>query len=163
MKITKKTSDALNKQMNLEFESAYIYLAMAAWFKNQNLDGMASWMEKQYQEEVGHGMKLYNYLFERGSEAELESIPKPKTPWKTPLDVFEASLKHEQLVSKSILDVMAVTDKEKDKAAHIFLHWYVEEQVEEENNVGAIVDKLKMMKGAPAGIYILDKELGARQ
>jgi len=163
MKMSKKTADALNKQMNMEFESAYIYLAMEAYFKGENLEGMASWMNKQVHEEWAHGMKLLNYLYERGAEAVLAAIPKPKVTWKTPLEAFQTALKHEQKVSQSILDVMKVTDQEKDKAAHIFLHWYVDEQVEEEDSVGTIVDKLKMVKGAPAGIYMLDKELGSRQ
>lgn len=163
MKISKKTQEALNKQMNLEFESAYTYLAMAAHFESENLTGMASWMHKQVQEEWAHGMKIFNYLLDRGAQPDLMTIEKPKNKYSTPLDVFDTALKHEEKVSEAILKTLEVADAENDKAAHIFLHWYVEEQVEEESTVGAIVEKLKLIANAPGGLLMLDKDLAQRQ
>lgn len=162
MKMKKKTSDALNMQMNLEFESAYIYLSMAAWAEEQALPGMAAWLKKQSQEEVEHGMKIFSYLNDRDSAVALAGIPQPKKKWSTALQVFEDALMHEQKVTKSILDVQSKVSQDGDKAAELFLNWYVDEQVEEEAQTRDIIDKLKRVSSAPAGLYMVDKELGQR-
>ena len=162
MKMKKKTSDELNKQMNLEFESAYIYLAMAAWAEEQALPGMARWLKKQSQEEVEHGMKIFGYLNDRDSTVALAGIPQPKKKWSTALQVFEDALMHEQKVTKSILEVQSKVAQDGDRAAELFLNWYVDEQVEEEAQTRDIIDKIKRVSNAPAGLYIVDKELGQR-
>jgi len=162
MKMKKKTSDELNKQMNLEFESAYIYLSMAAWAEEQALPGMAAWLKKQSQEEVEHGMKIFTYLNDRDGAVALAAIPQPKKKWSTALQVFEDALMHEQKVTKSILDVQSKVSQDGDKAAELFLNWYVDEQVEEEAQTRDIIDKLKRVSNAPAGLYMVDKELGQR-
>ena len=160
--ISKKMQDALNGQVNAEMYSAYLYLAMNAYFQSINFNGFARWMMVQYKEEMIHAMKIYNFIAERGGRIELEAIDKPKDEWKSPLAVFEAVYKHEQKVTSLINDLVELAVKEKDHAAGIFLQWFVSEQVEEEKNASEIVAKLQLLKDSAGSMYMLDKELGKR-
>jgi len=160
--ISKKMQDALNIQVNAELYSAYLYLAMVAYFQSANLAGFANWMRVQTQEEVSHAMKIYDFVIERGGRAILEAIAKPAGEWKSPLAVFEAAYKHEQKVTGLINKLVELAAKEKDLATNIFLQWFVTEQVEEEKNASEIVAKLQMLKDVPQAVYMLDKELGQR-
>jgi len=161
--ISEKLTKALNEQINAEFYSAYIYLSMAAYFEDENLEGFASWMKLQAQEEMEHGMKFFNYLHERGASVKLLAIEEPPTKWKSPVEVFKAALKHEQYVTGRINDLVAMSEKDKDYATNSFLQWFVNEQVEEEATADQMVHKLEMVAGAPGGLYILDREAGQRQ
>ena len=160
--LSKKMETALNKQVNAELYSAYLYLAMSAYFESQSLSGFANWMNVQYQEEMAHAMKLYDYLHERLGRVTLKSIDGPQTEWKSPLDAFEAVFAHEQKVTGLINDLMNLAIEEKDHAAKGFLQWFVDEQVEEEASADEIVQKIKLMKDMPGAMYMLDKELGQR-
>jgi len=161
--ISKKMEKALNDQINAELYSAYLYLSMAAYFENENLPGFATWMRVQTQEEVMHAMKIYDYLNGQGGRVTLKSIDEPPAKWKSPLDVFEATYKHEQAVTGRIKDLVDLAVKEKDHSTNSFLQWFVTEQVEEEKSADEIVQKLKKIADAPGGLYMLDKELGQRQ
>ena len=123
---------ALNDQINAELYSAYLYLSMAAYFEDTNLPGMAGWMKAQAQEEVGHAMKFYGYVFDRDSKVELKAIDGPKTKWASPLAAFEDAYKHEQKVTGLIHKLVDLANKEKDHATRSFLNWFVDEQVEED-------------------------------
>lgn len=160
--ISKKMQDALNEQVNAELYSAYLYLSMVAYFKSINLPGFATWMRVQTQEEIVHAMKIYDYLNERGGRVMLKSIDEPQTEWKSPLAAFEAAYGHEQKVTGLINGLVNLAIEEKDHAANMFLQWFVNEQVEEESNADAIVQKLKLMADAPGGMYMLDNEMGQR-
>jgi ferritin len=160
--ISKKMQDALNGQVNAELYSAYLYLAMEAYFQSVNLAGFANWMRVQAQEEVSHGMKIYGFVIERSGRATLEAIAKPTAEWKSPLAVFEAAYKHEQKVTGLINDLVEMAAKEKDHATGVFLQWFVTEQVEEEKNASEIVSKLQVLKDSAGSMYMLDKELGKR-
>jgi len=160
--LNKKLQDALNAQINAELYSAYLYLAMEAYFQSLNLKGFANWMCVQSGEETGHAMKIYHYIIERGGRVTLDAIDKPPAEWKSPLAVFEAGYKHEQKVTALINDLVELACKEKDHASVIFLQWFVTEQVEEEANAAEIVGKLSMLKDIPQAVYLLDKELGQR-
>jgi ferritin len=161
--ITKKMEKALNDQINAELYSAYLYLSMSAYFEAENLPGFAKWMRIQWQEEVMHGLKIYDYVKERGGRVTLKSIGEPPAKWKSPLDVFQATYKHEQVVTGRINDLVTQAVAEKDHATNAFLQWFVTEQVEEEKSADEIVQKLKRISDAPGGLYMLDKELGQRQ
>jgi ferritin len=161
--ISKKMEEALNKQINAEFYSSYLYLSMAADFEVKNLSGFANWMQVQAQEEWGHGMRIYNYIHEQNGTVKLEAIEGPSTEWKSPLDAFEAAYNHEQLVTSRINDLVALANEEKDYATNIFLQWFVSEQVEEEASALAIVEKLKMIGDKPQGLFMLDRELAQRK
>ena len=160
--ISKKMEEALNGQVNAELYSAYMYLSMESYFKSLNLNGFASWMRIQTQEEVTHAMKIYDFVNERGGRVTLSAIDGPPTEWNSPLAVFEAVYKHEQKVTGLINDLVDLAIKEKDHATNSFLQWFVNEQVEEESSADEIVQQLKMMEDAPGGMFMLDRELGQR-
>ena len=161
--LSKKMQDAMNDQIQIELGSAYIYLSMAAYFDSVNLMGFSHWFKMQAQEEMFHAMKFYNHIAERGGTVELLAIKKPQKKWESPLKAFQDALKHEEYITGCINSLVEVAQKEKDFAASNLLIWFIDEQVEEEASVGEIVEKLKMMKGQSHMLYMLDKELGARQ
>ena len=161
--MTERMEEALNKQLNAELYSAYMYLSMTAWFEAMNLDGFASWMKAQALEEMEHAMKFYNFINERGGRVRLMPIEGPPTDWDSPVDVFEAAYKHEQYVTSLINDPVELAIQEKDHATQIFLQWFVTEQVEEEASFSAILEKLRMVGESPGPLFMMDRELGQRQ
>jgi ferritin len=160
--ISKKIQDSLNEQMNVELFSSYAYLAMSAHFLSQHMEGFAHWMKLQAEEELGHAMKYYNYLNERGAEVQFKAIQAPNQKWDSVIKVFEESLGHEQKSTKLINGLMDLAISEKDHASQIFLQWFVTEQVEEEDSIHSILQKLKLIGNDPSGLLILDQKLGAR-
>jgi ferritin len=153
---------ALNEQINAELHSAYLYLAMAAHFDAENLAGFAHWMKAQAQEEVGHAMKFYGYVNERGKKVALTAIDGPATEWASPLAAFEAAYKHECMISGRINKLVDLAAGENDHATAGFLQWFVAEQVEEEASTDEVVQKLKMIGDRPHALYMLDRELARR-
>jgi len=160
--ISKKMEKALNDQVNAELFSAYLYLSMEAYFESLDLKGFANWMRCQTQEEVFHAMKIYSHINERGGRVKLSAIDGPPVEWKSPMDAIKAVLNHEQKVTGLINNLVDLALKEKDHASNIFLQWFVTEQVEEEDNVNDVIQKLKLMGEAPGGLFMIDKELAAR-
>lgn len=162
MDINKKVNDALNEQINKELYSAYLYLSMAAKCEEMSYPGFSNWMKKQSNEEVEHAMKIFNYINSRNGVAELEEIKKPKNSWGSTIEMFEDSLEHEKFVTQSIHDVFNLARNENDIATESFLKWFVDEQVEEEESVSEVLDKLTKVKDHSAGLVMLDKELSKR-
>lgn len=160
--IKESVLNLLNKQINEELYSSYLYLSMSAYFSSINLNGFAKWMRIQSQEENNHAMKIYDYVLQRDGKVTLTKIKDPKAVWKSPLDAFQDTLKHEQHISNCINDIVNLAIKEKDHATNQFFQWFVTEQVEEEANARAIVDKLKMIGDTKSGLFMLDRELGQR-
>jgi len=160
--ISKKMEKALNDQVNAELYSAYLYLSMESYFKSENLNGFANWMRVQTQEEVSHAMKIYDFINERNGRVILKAIEGPQTKWDSHLAVFEAVYAHEQKVTGLINKLVDLAINENDHATNNFLQWFVNEQVEEESSADEIVQQLKMMKDAPGGLFMLDRELGQR-
>lgn len=163
MVIKEKMQKAINKQINAELYSSYLYLAMAAHFEENNLLGFAQWLKIQAKEENTHGMKFYEYVIERGGRVILTEIAAPPAEWKSPLAAFEAVYAHELKVTALINDLLELAKEEGDAASELMLQWFIDEQVEEEANAILIVEKLKMIKDAPQGLLMLDKELGERK
>lgn len=153
---------AINDQINAEFYSSYLYLAMSASCEGLGLPGMASWMKNQTQEEMFHGMKMYDFVHERGGRVVLGAIDKPQSDWDSALAVFENVLSHEQKVTGLINNLVNLALDERDHATNIFLQWFVSEQVEEEATAVAIVHKLKMIGSDASSLFTLDQELGQR-
>ena len=160
--ISEKMAAAINDQIKAEFDSAYIYLGMAAYLQDCNLPGMAHWMKKQYHEELEHAERYIEHLYERGARVKIGEIAKPRESYDGPLSVFKESLRHERYVTERIDKLMDQAIEEKDHATSSMLRWFVDEQVEEEANVEAIVRKLEFVGDSHASIYLLDKELGGR-
>ena len=160
--LSKNVVDALNEQINREFYSAYLYMAMSSSCTQKGLKGFANWFMVQYHEEMLHTMKMYEYVNLQGGRVILKGLTQPPSDFDTPLDMFKKTLEHEQYITKSINELMELAIREKDHATQIFLHWYVTEQVEEESNDNDIIAKLALIKGDPQGLLLLDKELAAR-
>ncbi len=161
--LQQKMIDALNKQINEEMYSAYLYLSMSSWFESIGLKGFANWMKVQFQEEMEHAMKFYNYLLFQGAEVKLLAIAQPPNKWDSPLHAMEETLKHEQYITQCINDLVDLAEQLKDRATYNFLQWFINEQVEEEANDRDIIDKLKLINNDTNGLFMLDRELGQRQ
>jgi ferritin len=154
--------NAINEQIKDELYSAYLYLSMAAYFEAASLPGFASWMRMQSQEEVDHAMKFFDFVNERGGRVELQAIEQPTVEFESPLAVFEATYEHEQKVTGLIHNLYALAVEEKDYAAQVMLHWFIDEQVEEEATASQIVDLLERIGDKDQGLIMLDRELGQR-
>jgi len=155
--------EAMNKQLNAELYSSYLYLSMAGYFEDSNLRGMANWMKVQAKEEAGHAMKFFSYIVERGGKVALTAIAAPTAKWDSPQAVFEDEYKHECHVSSLINKLVELAAAEKDHASGVFLQWFVKEQVEEEANANEILHQLKMIGDSKQGLFMLDRHLGQRQ
>ena len=160
--LNEKMEKEFNEQINKELFSAYLYLDMKSRFAEMNLQGFVNWMDVQVQEEKAHAMGMYDYVLERGGKVELLAIDKPEVEGKTPLEIFEQVLKHEEFVTSRINHLMDVADEVKDRAALSFLDWYLKEQVEEESNVGGVLATLKLIGEDKKALLMLDKDLATR-
>ncbi len=160
--LTQKMLDAFNKQVNAELYSGYLYLSMNAYFESINLSGFAHWMRLQAAEELTHGMKMYDFINQRGGRAMLAAVDAPQSDWDSPLAAFEDALQHEQKVTGMINALVDTAIAESDHASNIFLQWFVTEQIEEEQNADAVVQKLKLMGDSKNGLFMIDRELAGR-
>lgn len=160
--MNKKVEEAINAQINAELWSAYLYLSMAANFHAAGFGGIANWFEIQFKEEQDHATIFYNYLVSRGGRVELKAIDEVPTSWETPLAAFEATLEHEKKVTKLINDLNTLAKAENDYATQNRLQWFIDEQVEEEENAQKLIDSFRMIKDNGFGLYMIDKELSAR-
>ena len=158
----KKMIQAVNDQVNKELFSAYFYLAMQAYFSSLNLDGFANYFRVQVQEERDHALGFYNYLNKIGGKITFAEIQKPQSEFSSPQEVFELALNHEQFVTQSIYSLMNIAREIQDHTTEIFLQWYITEQAEEEENMGRVLNKLKLIKGDGAGLFMIDSELAQR-
>jgi ferritin len=160
--LSKLLEEELNEQINFEFWSSHLYLSMSAAFADKGLPGFAHWMYVQYQEEVTHAIKFFNYVTERGGRVVLKPIDAVRTEWEAPLDAFADTQHHEQKVTARINHLADIAVAEKDHATQSMLRWFIDEQVEEEANVKSIIDTLNLVKDNGYGLYTLDKELATR-
>lgn len=160
--ISKEMSKAINEQINKELYSAYLYMGMSGWAERNGLPGAGNWFFVQTQEELTHVQRFYQYLIRQGATVELEAIAKPGQKYKSALDLFEKALDHEKFVTASIYGLVDIAVKERDHATEVFLQWFVNEQVEEEENANRIIDQLKLAGPAGGGLFMIDRELAAR-
>lgn len=158
----KKLKEAINQQINAELWSAYLYLSMSAHFAADGKPGIANWFMVQFKEEQDHALKFFNYLVARNEAPILLPIDKVETKWASPLAAFEDTLVHEKKVTAMINNIYGLSVESKDYAAQSFMEWYVNEQVEEEENARTLIDALKMIGDNGFGLYQFDKELAAR-
>jgi ferritin len=160
--ISEKVRQAFNEQIKNELESAYIYLAMAAYFRFAGLDGMAQWMRVQTREEVEHAVKFFDHIAEREGRVELQPLKPLKTEWSSPLEAFRDAYKHEQFITGKINDLVKLARQEGDEPAGILLQWFVKEQVEEEASTSRIVQMLERVGDSGPGLLMMDGQLGKR-
>ncbi|MFN3307667.1 MAG: ferritin [Anaerolineales bacterium] len=161
--IPQAMQDAMNEQIKNELYSAYLYLSMAAHFESKTLSGFANWLRIQAKEELGHAMKFFDFIIERGGTVALKAIDQPPSSWNSNLEAFEQVLAHEQKVTKNIHDLYELALKEKDYPSQVMLQWFIEEQVEEEKNATEVIEKLKMIEAHGTAVLMLDHELGKRE
>lgn len=160
--LSSNMSNALNKQINKEIYSAYLYMSMSAYSQYIGLKGFANWFMIQYNEEMEHAMKIYTYVNDQGEQVKLMAIDKPPVEFESPLDMFKKTLDHEKFITKSINELADLAIAEKDHATGIFLQWFVTEQIEEEGNDNDIINRLKLIGDNGNGLIMLDRELGSR-
>ena len=160
--LSKKMQDALNNQLNEELFSSYLYLSIAAHFEEKNLKGFANWFKIQSSEEYAHAMKFYGFIVQTGGVVKLKQIGTPKASWKSVMEAFKDTLAHEKKITGLIHKLVDLAMQSKDYATNNFLQWFVNEQVEEEATVEEIINKLELVGDAKSGLFMLDRELGAR-
>ncbi len=160
--IPKRMEEAFNQQIKHELESAYLYLAMAAYFDSAGFEGMGRWMRAQVQEEVTHAMRFYKHIIERGGSVKLEPLSVLAHTWDSPRQAFEAAYEHEKFITSKINELVKLAQAEGDYAANSLLQWFVDEQVEEEASTSKIAQELKLVDGDSRGILMIDRELGQR-
>ena len=161
--ISKTMEAALNRQVNAEFYSAYLYLGMSAYFESANLKGFAKWMRVQAKEEQAHAIRIYDYLIARGGKITLAAIEAPRAKWTSAGKVFEETYAHEQKVTGMIHDLVDLATKEKDHATFEMLQWFVKEQVEEEQNASEILSQITTVGDIVGHLFWLDHQLGKRE
>ncbi|ACL16292.1 ferritin [Methanosphaerula palustris] len=161
--IKKSIEEALNKQVNREYYSAYLYLSMSSYLDSINLKGFAHWLRVQAREELAHGMKLYDHLIAMNGRALLQPIEAPPEEWKSTEEVFEQVYDHEQKVTAMISALMDLTLEKKDYATAAALQWFVTEQIEEEGNALAILEQIKTVGDVPGHLFYLDHHLAKRE
>ncbi len=157
--LSEKLGTALNKQISVEAESSQVYLAMASWAEVQGLEGVASFMYEQSDEERQHMLKLVKFVNERGGHAQVASLKAPKADFGTFRDMFQELYEHELKVSASINELVHIALEEKDYATHNFLQWYVAEQIEEEAVARTILDKINLIGNDKGGLYLFDRDI----
>ena len=160
--ISQAMQDAFNKQINEELFSAYLYASMANYFEDKSLKGFAHWMRLQSEEELDHTRRLVTFMNDRGGRVVLAAVAAPKVEWESALSTFEEAYEHECHISACINNLSTKAMEERDHASHAFLEWFVTEQVEEESNADDVVQQLKLMDGAPGGLFLMDRELAQR-
>lgn len=161
--ISKTMESALNRQVNRELYSAYLYLSMSAYFETASMKGFAKWLRLQAKEEQGHAMKIYDYVIARGGVVSLEAIEAPKGKWASAGKVFEEVYAHEQKVTGMINNLVDIAMKEKDHATFEMLQWFVKEQVEEEENASEILNQIRILGDVVGHLFWLDHQLGKRE
>lgn len=160
MALRPKVEEALNQQIKAEFSAQHTYLSMAAYFYAQDMTGFARWLRHHADEEEFHAMKIYDFIHDRGGQAKLLGVDAPKTEWNSPLEALQDALKHEKHVTDLINKLVELAEKEKDHASFSFLQWYVDEQVEEEAIVQAVIADLERVGDFKPMLVMLDRELG---
>jgi ferritin len=160
--IDQKLQDAINEQIKWELYSSYLYMSMASYFDSMNLTGFSKWMKVQAQEELTHALRFYSYVIERGGRVFVQPIDGPETAWDSPLAAMEYGYNHETEVTAKINKLVDMSMKASDHATTNFLQWFVAEQVEEESSFDAVVQQLKLVGKEGNGLFMIDRELGAR-
>jgi ferritin len=161
--MNEKVMSAMNTQINREFYAAYLYLSMSAYYESLNLEGFAHWMREQAKEEIEHAMKFYDFIFTRGGNVKLLQIDQPNKKWNDILGPFKDAYEHEMQVTTWIHEIAKIVYDEKDYASNSLIQWFIDEQIEEEEQTSKIVEKLKLIGNDKMALMMLDKQLGTRE
>jgi ferritin len=161
--LSKTMEEALNRQVNREFYSAFLYLAMSSYFASENLTGFAHWMRVQSREEQAHAFKIFDYIIDRGGKVSLATLEAPKAKWSSAGKVFEETYAHEQKVTGMINALVELAMTERDHASFEMLQWFVKEQVEEEKQAYEILAQIRMVGDTPGHLIYIDRHIGKRE
>ncbi len=161
--LSKKLEDAINKQINVELWSAYLYLSMSTHYTHEGLPGVANWFTQQFHEEQEHALKFMQYMASKGNKVLLEPLNEVQTSWNSLSEALGDALAHEKVVTANINNLVTLARQEQDYATENMLQWFISEQVEEEESVQEILDALNLIGDKGHAIYMFDKELGKRQ
>ncbi|NQT73175.1 MAG: ferritin [Chloroflexi bacterium] len=160
--LSEKMAQALNIQVNKEMYSAYLYMAMSASCTSLGLKGFANWFMVQYQEEMAHAMKFYDYIHSQGNQVKLMVIDQPQIDFDSPLAMFEKTLAHEKFVTGLIHGLVDLAGDENDSSTYAFLQWFVKEQVEEKETAGNLLNRVQSAGESEEALMNLDTELAGR-
>lgn len=160
--MNEKILKALNEQIKHEFYSSFLYLSIASYFENIPLEGFAKWFRKQSEEEHEHAMKIYTYINDRNINVDLQALDKPPTKFNSIQEIFEKALEHEKKVTHWIYQIYDLAVQEKDHATHVFLQWFIMEQVEEEKNAQDNLDQIKLIGDDKAALFVLDQNFAKK-
>ncbi len=160
--LSKTMQDAINEQIKNEFYSAYLYLSMSAYFESINMPGSAKWMRTQFGEEQTHGLKMLEYIHDRGGHVALGAIDAPPDDFKSTIAVWEMVLEHERKVTGMINHLYELAVKESDYASQTFLTWFINEQVEEEKNASLMLERFKQAGASVSALLLFDGHFTGR-
>lgn len=160
--ISEKMTKLMNEQIQKEFYSSYLYLSMEAYFASKNLPGFANWFHVQALEEKDHALMMFNYLNKVGGRVRLMQVDAPMVDFASTEELLKVNLEHELFVTASIYGIMDAAIAERDYKTNSFLQWFVNEQVEEEENATNNISKYDLVKGDGRGIMMLDAEMATR-
>ena len=161
--VSEKINEIINEQINKEFYSGYLYLSMSSNLHELGLFGFSKWLKIQAKEEVEHGLKLLDYLLERNSYVTLKQIRTPDYKFKGIKSVFETLYEHEKCITNSVMNIAKLAEEECDRKTLTFIEWFIEEQVEEEQQVKNIIKRIELFGEENSTLYLMDKELGCRK
>ncbi|MBP3634309.1 MAG: ferritin [Oscillospiraceae bacterium] len=157
-----KIAALLNEQINKEFYSAYLYLDMANYYDELDLDGFANYYMIQAQEERDHALLFMKYMQNNGLKVTLEAIGKPDKTYSSPMEPLVAAAEHERYVTSLINNIYHEAHQDKDYRTMKFLDWFVDEQMEEEDNADSMISRFKLFGSDSKGLYLLDQEYAGR-
>lgn len=160
--LSEKLHAAINEQINAELWSAYLYLSMSLDAEAKGYKGVANWFYVQWLEEQDHARIFMNYLNSRDAKVELKPLAEVRTQWDSVLEMFQETLKHEKVVTSLINNLAAIAAEDRDFASSNMLVWFVNEQVEEEENARDQIFAAEAVENDKYGMYQLDKELATR-
>ncbi len=160
--LNKRIEQMINEQITKELYSSTLYLSMAAWFSSMSLDGFSKWYYIQTQEERDHALIFYHYLLQTGGSVKLQALGEPGSDFKDTLDILQQTLKHEEYITNSIYEIVKAANEENDYKTIQFLNWFIEEQVQEENNANTNLNKFKTLGQDGKALYLLDAEYATR-
>lgn len=160
--LSKNLHEAINKQINAELWSAYLYLAMSLDAETKGYKGVANWFYVQFQEEQAHARIFMNYLNSRDAKVTLLPIEEVPATWESVADMFKQTLEHEKKVTSLINNLAAIANEDRDFASINRLVWFIDEQVEEEESARDMITAVEAVEGNKYGMYMLDKDLATR-
>lgn len=160
--VKKEVEVLINEQLQKELYSAHLYLAMATWFAKKGFNGYFNYYYVQYQEELDHFKVLYHYLLTAGGTPIIPNYQEPKADFDSVKEILELTYEHERFITESIEHMGTVARDVKDYKTVSLLDWFIDEQVEEEDNASNALDRFKLFGETAQGLYSLDAEMGTR-